>query len=119
MAGSENPITDHLWQLGFDIKSQVHRLPAPIVTEGEAFYTSFEVTIYPERGEARRHFSRKGPARAEVKSNLVFEAFLAEQEARGTELKDIYTEKCAVILLDMLTAEVPTLSQPKTKVATA
>jgi hypothetical protein len=105
------PLTDHLWQLGFRLSSQADRLPAPLVVDDEALYTNFKVTVYPERGEARRLFGRKGPAAAEVKSNLPLEVFLAEQEQRSTELKDTYTEKCAAILLDMLAAAEPTLSK--------
>ena len=106
------PMTDHLWQLGFRLESKVHRLHAPIVVGDEAMHTTFELAAFPERGEARRHFGRKaGPAKSEVKSNLMLEYFQAEKEQGSTELKDTYTEKCAVVLFDMLRAEVPGLSE--------
>jgi len=113
MSLKQYPLTDHLWQLGFSVEPKVHRLPAPIVVDDEAFYSNFELTVYPERGEARRLFGLKGPARAEVKCNLPFEAFLAEQDQGITDLKDLYTEKCAEILLSMLKADAPTLSEAK------
>jgi hypothetical protein len=111
----QHPITDHLWQLGFNLESKAERMPAPIVAEDEAFYTTFAVTAYPERGEARRLFAAKGPAEAEVKSNLVLEVFLSEQEQGIARLKDLYTEKCAAVLLDMLKAAAPTLTMPRTE----
>lgn len=120
MPVSEHPITDHLWQLGFDLKRELNRYPEPIVQRdaihGDTIlYCSFKVTAYPERGEARRLFGRKGPAASMVSSNLPLEEFGAEKDRGETQLRDIYTEKCAEVLLDMLRAADPTVSQPKQK----
>jgi hypothetical protein len=113
-AGIQYPITDHLWQLGFNLKTLASPLPIVIGDEeGNQFFTQFELMAYPERGEARRHFSRKGPCRAEVKSNYAVDYF----RLKDSMLTAIYTEKCAAILLEMLTREVPTLSQPRDGVA--
>jgi hypothetical protein len=111
---SKTPITDHLWALGFTIKAKADRLPIEISdSEGNTFKTSFEITAYPERGEARRLFAAKGPAKSEVKSNLPIEHFLTEQEQGTTTLKDLYTEKCAKGLFEMLQGQAPTISKPK------
>jgi hypothetical protein len=108
------PITDSLWSLGFTIKAKADRLPVEISDgQGNTFKTNFEITAYPERGEARRLFAAKGPAKSEVKSNLPFEHFLAEQEQGTTDLKDLYTEQCARHLFEMLQGEAPTLSKPR------
>jgi hypothetical protein len=111
---SRTPITDHLWSTGFTIKSKADRLPVEIagIGEGQTLKTNFEITAYPERGEARRLFSAKGPCKAEVKSNVPLEIFQGEQEAGRTDLKDRYTEQCAKVLFEMLKAEAPTISKP-------
>jgi hypothetical protein len=112
-AETKTPITDHLWSLGFTIKATADRLPIEIAAgEGQTFKTNFEITAYPERGEARRLFAAKGPCGAEVKSNIPLEVFQAEQEAGRTDLKDRYTEQCAKHLFEMLNAEAPTISKP-------
>lgn len=108
------PCTDHLWSLGFTIKAKADRLPIEICDgEGNTFKTSFEITAYPERGEARRLFAAKGPAKSEVKSNLPLEHFLAEQEQGTADLKDLYTEQCARHLFEMLKGQAPTISKPR------
>ncbi len=110
------PITDHLWHLGFTLKSKAERLPLNIPTDEGELVTTFQIEALPERGEARRHFSRKGPARAELKTNVPIETLQHEREQGDLTLRHIYTEKCAAILLEMLTKEAPTLSQPKVEV---
>lgn len=110
---SATPITDYLWSIGFTIKAKVDRLDLEIPDgQGGTLKTNFEITAYPERGEARRLFSRKGPAKAKVKSNLPFEQFAYEQEHRITTLKDLYTESAAVVLFEMLKEQAPTISEP-------
>jgi hypothetical protein len=110
---TKTPITDHLWAIGFTIKPKADRLPIEIAAgDGQTFKTNFEITAYPERGEARRLFAAKGPCKAEVKSNIPFEMFLAEQEQGKTDLKDLYTEQCAKHLFEMLKGEAPTISKP-------
>lgn len=112
-AESKAPITDHLWQLGFTLKSKAERMPVPIPTEkGDLLVTTFEVIANPERGEARRLFAAKGPARAEVKSNVPIEKLLHDQERGDTALRDLYTEQCAAVLLEMLVADSPQISRP-------
>jgi hypothetical protein len=107
------PITDHLWAIGFTIQAKADRLPVEIADgEGNTFKTNFEITAYPERGEARRLFAAKGPAKSEVKSNLPLEHFLSEQEQGTTMLKDLYTEQCARHLFEMLQGQAATISKP-------
>jgi hypothetical protein len=110
----QHPITDHLWQLGFTIKAKADRMLVPLpMPDGSTLVTHFEIEALPERGEARRLFSRKGASRAEIKTNVPLEALLAEHEHGDSGLQDIYIEKCAAILLEMLTATEPTLRQPR------
>jgi hypothetical protein len=114
------PITDHLWLLGFTLKSKVERLAVEIADgDGNTFKTTFEITAYPERGEARKLFAAKGPAKAEVKSNLPLEMFALEQDRKRTRLKHLYTEQCAAMLFEMLRAQVPTIRHPTTVGAAA
>lgn len=97
------PLTDHLWAMGFNVESKAERLAIPLDDgNGNLFVTSFEIRAYPERGEARRHFAGAGPAFAEVKSNVPLEQFQAELDNKQTGLKDLYTERCAKALLEML-----------------
>ena len=110
------PYTDHLKLLGFDLKLKADRLDVVIPSDEGDFVTNFEMTAYPERGEARRLFAGKGAAKAEVKSNVDLEAFIYEREHGATTLKDIYTEKCCRGLMDMLTMAAPTISKPPTNV---
>lgn len=108
------PYTDHLWSLGFTLKSKAERLPLPVDDgQGNVFLTTFEITVYPDRSEARRLFAAKGPSKAEVKSNLPLEHFQIEQEQRRTTLKDLYTEQCAKSLFEMLASVAPTISTPR------
>ena len=87
---TKTPITDHLWSIGFTIKPKVDRLPVEIADgNGNTFKTNFEITAYPERGEARRLFAARGPAKSEVKSNIPLEYFQIEQEQGTTDLKDL------------------------------
>jgi hypothetical protein len=110
---TKTPITDHLWAIGFTIKPKADRLPVEIADgNGNTFKTNFEITAYPERGEARRLFAAKGACKSEVKSNVSFEMFLAEQEDGRSDLKDVYTEQCAKHLFEMLKGEAPTISKP-------
>jgi hypothetical protein len=110
---TKTPITDHLWAIGFTIKPKADRLPVEIADgAGNTFKTNFEITAYPERGEARRLFAAKGPCKAEVKSNLPLEHFQIEQEQGTTDLKDLYTEQCAKHLFEMLKGVAPTISGP-------
>ena len=107
------PTTDHLWAIGFTIKAKADRLPVEIADgAGNTLKTNFEITAYPERGEARRLFAAKGPCKAEVKSNLPLEYFQIEQKQGTTDLKDLYAEQCAEHLFEMLKAEAPTISNP-------
>jgi hypothetical protein len=100
---STTPLTDHLWQMGFNVESKAERLAVPLDDgNGNLFLTSFEIRAYPERGEARRHFAGAGPAFAEVRSNLPLEQFQHELDRKQTALKDLYTERCAKVMLEML-----------------
>lgn len=100
---SATPLTDHLWSMGFNVEAKADRLAIPLDDgNGNLFVTSFEIRAYPERGEARRHFAGAGPVFAEVKSNVPLEQFQAELDNRGTGLKDLYTERCAKAMLEML-----------------
>jgi hypothetical protein len=107
-----SPYTDHLWQIGFTLKAQADRLPVAISTDEGMLVTNFELLALPERGEARRLFAAKGPARSEVKSNVPLERLQAERERGDSTLKDLYTEKCAVNLFDMLAAAAPQIRRP-------
>lgn len=117
---AKTPMTDHLWAIGFTIKPKADRLPVEIADgEGNTFKTNFEITAYPERGEARRLFAAKGPCKAEVKSNLPLEHFLADELPRrvdshqdGPTLRAIYTEQCAKHLFEMLNGAAPTITKP-------
>jgi hypothetical protein len=110
---TKTPITDHLWAIGFTIKPKADRLPVEIADgNGNTFKTNFEITAYPERGEARRLFAAKGPCRAEVKSNIPLGKFEREQQLGRTDLKDLYIEQCAKHLFEMLKGEAPTISKP-------
>jgi hypothetical protein len=106
------PYTDHLWLLGFTIKSRADRLPLPITTEQGELVTNFVVTALPERGEARRLFGRKGPACSEAKSNIPLEKLLHDQEHGDTRLKELYVERCCFTLFEMLSAAAPHISKP-------
>jgi len=109
---TKTPITDHLWAIGFTIKPKADRLPVEIADgNGNTFKTNFEITANPERGEARRLFAGRGPCKAEVKSNVPLEMFLAEQEDGRSDLKDLYTEQCVKHLFEMLKGEAPTISK--------
>lgn len=92
--------TERLLAMGFRLSFKVERLDIPIASEdGDAFVTRAELTAYPERGKARRQFSRKGPARAEVRANVPLEFFAAEKDRGDRRLRDIYSEKCAEVML--------------------
>ncbi len=112
---TKTPITDHLRAIGFTMKAKADRLAVelPAISEGGTLKTNFEITAYPERGEARRLFTAKGPCKAEVKSNIPLGKFEREQQLGRTDLKDLYTEQCAKHLFEMLRGEAPTLSSPK------
>jgi hypothetical protein len=100
---STTPLTDHLWSMGFNVESKAERLALPLDDgNGNLFVTSFEIRAYPERGEARRHFAGAGPVFAEVKSNVPLEQFIREQRNGNTDFKDLYTERCAKAMLEML-----------------
>jgi hypothetical protein len=110
---SSTPYTDHVKLLGFDLKLKADRLDVVIPNdEGGDFVTNFELTAYPERGEARRLFAGKGAAKAEVVSNVDLKAFIYEREHGGTTLRDLYTEKCCRALMDMLALAAPQISKP-------
>lgn len=111
-AAAQHPYTTHLKAIGFDLKLKAARLPEPIPSGEGNFVTSFELTAYPERGEARRLFAGKGAAKSEVKSNVDLEAFIYEREHGSTTLKDLYTEKCCQVLMDMLAVAAPQISKP-------
>lgn len=51
----QHPITDHLWQIGFTLKSKAERMPLSIPTENGELVTTFQVEALAERGVARRH----------------------------------------------------------------
>lgn len=111
------PYTDHLKSIGFDLKLKADRLDVVIWNDdGPDFVTNFELTAFPERGEARRLFAGKGAAKAEVKSNVDLEAFIYEREHGSTTLKDLYTEKCCRVLMDMLAMVAPQISKPPANV---
>lgn len=111
------PLTDHLWQIGFRLSFQVHRLTIPLDDGmGNVFNSRCELTAYPERGEARRLFANNGPARAEVHSNLKLELFQYEREQGKTDLKERYTEACARLLFDLLRQQAPHVSKPKASI---
>lgn len=108
------PMADHLWQIGFTLKAKADRLPVGIPTEDGLLITNFELLALPERGEARRLFAGKGPAKSEVKSNVPIEQLQAERERGDSTLQDLYTEKCAANLFEMLRAASPQVRQPVT-----
>jgi hypothetical protein len=108
------PYTDHLWQIGFTLKAKADRLPVAIPTDEGMLVTNFELLALPERGEARRLFAGKGSAKSEVKSNLPLERLQAERDRGDSSLKDLYTEKCAVNLFEMLLAAAPQVRRPVT-----
>ncbi len=106
------PITDHLWQLGFNLSFRVERLPVPWSDGEHTFVSKCFLVASPERGEARRLFGRKGQMASEVVSNVPLEVFGQEKDEGRTQLKDRYTEKCAKTIFDALKAEVSTLPKP-------
>jgi hypothetical protein len=101
---------DRLYGLGFRPDFSVERLSVPLVASGETYFVKAKLTVYPERGEARRFFGRVGPAVAEVHGNVPFEAFEAEKRHGNTDLRDVYREKCASQLVSMLEANEPLLA---------
>jgi hypothetical protein len=108
-----SPYTDHLWQVGFTLKAKADRLPIEIQTDEGSLVTNFELLALPERGEARRLFAAKGPAKSEVKTNIPIERLQSEHERGDSTLKDLYTEKCAVNLFEMLAAAAPQIRRPR------
>jgi hypothetical protein len=106
------PTTDHLWQLGFTLSFEVERLAVPFTQGDHTFVTQCRLTVTPDRGEARRHFGRKGQMRGEVVSNVPLELFGKEKDEGRTDLKDRYTERCAKSVFEALQAEVPALPKP-------
>jgi hypothetical protein len=111
---SRTPLTDHLWKIGFTLKAKADRLPIAIPTDEGALVTNFELLALPERGEARRLFAAKGAVKSEVKSNVPLERLQAERDRGDSTLKDLYTEKCAVNLFDLLAAAAPQIRRPGT-----
>lgn len=101
--------TERLLAMGFRLSFKVERLDVPIADEdGSTFVTRAELTAYPERGKARRKYAAKGPARAEVRANVTLELFAAEKERGDRRLRDIYSEKCAEVMLDFVDPKVAT-----------
>lgn len=104
-------MTDHLWQIGFNLLFKVERLALPIVAEGQTFPTQCKLEAFPERGEARRHFAGAGPAVGSVYCNLD-PAFFDVDHLKTKMVKDGYRERCAMALFDLLIARTPTLRKP-------
>lgn len=96
------PNTAKLLELGFDLGFTIEREDPPIGNGPDHFISRAKLLATPARGEALRRFSTNGQASGETLSNLDVEAFAYELSQGGRALRDLYTEKCARQVLNLV-----------------